>query len=78
MDFTIIYEGVLESPEHASEEEEVRLSGDTSEDSVSPRMSRDEEEASGGRAPRLSPKQRRRRQSLARFKKKQWGKEWVV
>ena len=75
-DFTITYEGVLGSPEQASEE--VRLNGDTSEDSVSLGRSSDEEKASGGKAPRLSPKQRHRRQSLARFKKKQWGEDWIV
>ena len=32
--------------------------------------------AVGGKAKRLSPRQRHRRQSLARNKKKQWGAEW--
>ena len=34
--------------------------------------------AVGGKAKRLSPKQRHRRQSLARNKKKQWGQEWML
>ena len=58
--------------------ERVRLDMNTSENSVSPGRSMDEEEVSGRRAPRLSPQQRHRRQSLARFKKKQWGEEWEV
>ena len=49
------------------------LDGDMSEDSVSLGRSNDNEEPSGGKAPRLSPRQRHRRQSLARFKKKQWA-----
>ena len=76
-DFTITYEGVTGSPGQDSMGERVRLEMDTSENSVSPGRSIDEEEVSG-RAPRLSPQQRRRRQSLARFKKKQWGDEWEV
>ena len=31
-----------------------------------------------GRPKRLSPKQRHRRQSLARYKKKQWGQECLL
>ena len=58
--------------------ERVRLDRNTSENSVSTGRSMDEEEVSGRRAPRLSPQQRHRRQSLARFKKKQWGEEWEV
>ena len=34
--------------------------------------------AVGGPAKRLSPRQRHRRQSLARNKKKQWGAEWMM
>ena len=34
--------------------------------------------AVGGKAKRLSPKQRHRRQSLARTKKKEWGQEWML
>ena len=34
--------------------------------------------AVGGPAKRLSPRQRLRRQSLARNKKKQWGAEWMM
>ena len=34
--------------------------------------------AVGGPAKRLSPRQRLRRQSLARNKKKQWGAEWML
>ena len=59
-------------------EEERARHKDTAEDSASPGRSTDEEEASGGKAVRLSPRQRHRRQSLARFKKKQWGEEWLV
>ena len=77
-DFTITYDGVLGSPVQGSEEERVRLDGYTSTDSTSPGRSNDEEEALREKAPRLSPKQRHRRQSLARFKKKQWGDEWLV
>ena len=77
-DFTITYEGVPGSPEQDCEGARVRLDVDTSQDSVSPGRSNNNEEPSGGKAPRLSPKQRNRRQSLARFKKKQWGEDWVV
>ena len=34
--------------------------------------------AVGGPAKKLSPRQRHRRQSLARNKKKQWGAEWML
>ena len=34
--------------------------------------------AGGGPAKKLSPRQRLRRQSLARNKKKQWGAEWML
>ena len=77
-DFTITYDGIPGTPEQDREEERVRLDVGTSEDSVSLGRSIDEEEASGGKAPKLSPKQRHRRQSLARFKKKQWGEDWEV
>ena len=77
-DFTITYEGMPRSPEQDGEEERVRLDVDTSEDSTATGWSKDKEEASGGKTPRLSPKQRHRRQSLARFKKKQWGEDWEV
>ena len=76
-DFTITYDEIPGSPEHSGEERGM-LDVDTSEDPVSPGSSNDKEEFSGGKAPRLSPKQRHRRQSLARFKRKQWGEEWVV
>ena len=77
-DFTITYDGVPGSPEQGSEEEKVRLNDDLSEDFFPPGQSNVEEEAPGGKAPRLSPRQRHRRQSLARFKRKQWGEEWLV
>ena len=79
-DFIITYERVPGSPEPEQDREEERamLDVDTSEDSASPGSRNDEEEPSGGKAPRLSPKQRHRRQSLARFKRKQWGEEWLV
>ena len=81
-DFTITYEGVDGSPEQESEEEGVRLnpdlSPDLSEDSASAGRGNDEEEVLGEKATRLSPRQRLRRQSIARFKKKQWGDEWIV
>ena len=56
----------------------VRSDMDTSEDLTSPGRSNDKEEGSGGKAAWLSLRQRHRRQSLARFKKKQWGEEWLV
>ena len=77
-DFTVTYEGVPGSPEQNTEVESVRLDADTSQDPVSPGSSEDGEEISGGKVTRLSPKQRHRRQSLARFKKKQWGEDWIV
>ena len=77
-DFTITYEGVPGSPEQNTEVERVRLDVDTSQDSVSPGSSKDGEEISGGKVTRLSPKQRQRRQSLARYKKKKWGEDWIV
>ena len=75
-DFTITYEGVLGSPGLDNEEAGARLDTDMSEDSVAPGTSNDEEETSGGK--RLSPRQRHRRQSLARFKRKKWGEEWII
>ena len=77
-DFTITYDGVPGSPGQDSEEERVRLDVDASEDPVSLRRSNDKKEPSGGKAPRQSPKQSHRRQSLAMFKRKQLGEEWVV
>ena len=49
-------------------------------DSVSPERDNaenkeQEEETAGGKTKRLSPRERHRRQSLARNKKKQWRKE---
>ena len=77
-DFTITYEGVPVSPRQDSEEEADKSDLDTSKDTVSLGKSNDEKEASGGKATQLSPRQRLRRQSLARFSKKRWGKEWIV
>ena len=77
-DFTITYEGVPGSPEQNTEVESVGLDTDTSQDSVSPESNNDRKEISGGKATRLSPQQRHRRQSLARFKKKKWGEDWIV
>ena len=79
-DFTIIVEGVPRSPGQDSMEVGAELDVDTTKDSDSPASERsnDEEEASGGKPKRLSPRQRHRRQALARFKRKQWGEEWIV
>ena len=77
-DFTVTYEGVPGSPEQNTEVESVGLDTDTSQDSVSPESNNDRKEISGGKATRLSPQQRHRRQSLARFKKKKWGEDWIV
>ena len=77
-EFTITYEGVEGSPQQESEEEGVRLNLDLSVDSAAAGRGNDEEEVSRGTATRLSPRQRLRRQSLARFRKKQWGDEWIV
>ena len=56
----------------------VRFDVDTSEDLTSPERINDKEEGSCGKATRLSPRQRHRRQSLAMFKKKQWEEERLV
>ena len=56
----------------------VRFDVDTSEDLTSPERINDKEEGLCGKATRLSPRQRHRRQSLARFKKKLWEVEWLV
>ena len=76
--FTITYEEAPGSPRQNREEEGDKFDVDTSEDMVSPGKSYDEEEAAGGKATRLTPRQRLRRQSHARFRKKKWGDEWVV
>ena len=55
----------------AKEEEEAN-------DLRAPEASNDEGETLGGKAARLSPRQRQRRQSLARFKRKKWGEEWII
>ena len=68
-DFTITFDGVLGSPGQDAEEEGVWQDRE---------RSNDEEESPGRKATRLSPRQRLRRQSLARFKKKIWGEEWIV
>ena len=68
---------MLGLPEQDREEEEDRQDRDTSKDSVAPEVSNEEEETLEGKAARLSPRQRQRRQSLARFKKKKWGDEWL-
>ena len=62
-DFTITYEEAPTSPNQDTEGEEVRA---------------EDGEAGGGKAKRLSPRQRLRRKSLARNKKKQWGHEWMM
>ena len=62
-DFTITYEEAPTSPNQDTEGEEVRA---------------EDGEAGAGKAKRLSPRQRLRRQSLARNKKKQWGQEWMM
>ena len=62
-DFTITYEEAPTSPNQDTEGVEVRA---------------EDGEAVGGKAKRLSPRQRLRRQSLARNKKKQWGQEWML
>ena len=62
-DFTITYEEAPTSPNQDTKGEEVRA---------------EDGEAGGGKAKRLSPRQRLRRQSLARNKKKQWGQEWMM
>ena len=66
------------SPGQDSEEEEDRQDIDTAKDSGAPEVGNEVEETLGGKAARLSPRQRQRRQSLARFKKKKWGDEWLV
>ena len=71
------------APEQESEEEGARLNldsqdRDTSDDAMAPEMSNDKEKTSGRKAAKLSPRQRQRRQSLARFKRKKWGEEWIV
>ena len=43
-----------------------------------PEEGEQEEEAASGKSKRLSPRQRFRRQSLARQKNKQWVKEWML
>ena len=77
-DFTVTYDGVPGSPGQDNEKERVRLEVDASEDPVSPGRSNDKKAPFGGKAPRQSPKQSHRRQSLAMFKRKQLGEEWVV
>ena len=86
-DFTITYDEVPRSFDQVSGEEDVGIGADMSGDSVSPERDNAEnveqlEEpagaAVGGNAKCLSPRQRHRRQSLARNKKKQWGKEWML
>ena len=82
-DFTITYDEVPRSFDQVSGEEDVGIGADMSGDSVSPERGNAEnkereEEAAGGKAKRLSPRERHRRQSLARNKKKQWGKEWML
>ena len=77
-DFTITYDEVPGSPRQDSEKEVDKSDVDTSKEAVSPGKSSDEEEASKGKTTQLSPRQRLRRQSLARFRKKKWGEEWIV
>ena len=82
-DFTITYEEIPRSFDQVSEEEGVGIGADMSGDSVSPERDNaedkeQEEAAAGGKAKRLSPRERHRRQSRARNKKKQWGKEWML
>ena len=86
-DFTITYEEVPRSFDQVSEEEGVGIGADMSGDSASPeRVNAENEEqeeepagaVAGGKAKRLSPRQRHRRQSLAINKKKQWEKEWMM
>ena len=62
-DFTITFETAPTSSNQDTEGDEVKA---------------EDGEAVGGKAKRLSPRQRLRRQSLARNKKKQWGQEWMM
>ena len=76
-------EAELSSARTQHEEEVARLNldsqdRDTSDDAMAPEMSNDKEKTSGGKAAKLSPRQRQRRQSLARFKRKKLGEEWIV
>ena len=77
-DFTVTFDGVPGLPGQDSEEEEDRQDRDMGKDSVTPEVNDELEKTLGGRAALLSPRQRQRRQSLARFKKKKWGDEWLV
>ena len=52
--------------------------GPASPEAVRPEEGEKDGEAVGGPAKKLSPRQRQRRQSLARNKKKQWGSEWMT
>ena len=82
-DFTITCDEVPRSFDQVSGEEDVGIGADMSGDSVSPERDNaqnkeQEEEAARGKAKVLSPRERHRRQSLARNKKKQWGMEWML
>ena len=70
-EFTVTFDGDQGAPEQESEEEGAN-------DSVAPEAGNDEGDSSGGKPARLSPRQRQRRQSLARFKRKKWGEEWII
>ena len=70
-EFTITFDRDQGALEQESEEEGANDSG-------AAEASNDEEESSGGKPARLSPRQRQRRQSLARFKRKKWGEEWII
>ena len=52
--------------------------GPTSPEVVRAEVGEKDGVAGGGPAKKLSPRQRQRRQSLARNKKKQWGAEWML
>ena len=52
--------------------------GPASPEVVRPEDGEKDGAAAGGSAKKLSPRQRQRRQSLARNKKKQWGAEWML
>ena len=52
--------------------------GPTSPEVVSAEVGEKEGVAGGGPAKKLSPRQRLRRQSRARYRKKQWGEEWIL
>ena len=77
-DFTVTYDEAPTSPHWNGSEKDAGIGADRGGEEARAEAGEQDGVAVGGTAKKLSPRQRLRQQSLARFKKKQWGSEGVL